>query len=221
MEFRFPGLEEAQLIKMGAEANLYRGLWHGRSVVVKWRIPKRYRVPKLDSEIRARRTIREAQIIHEAKEAGVPTPTIFLVDVAGSSLVMEYVVGVQVKQVLDEMKPEERRRLCRHIGVLIGRLHKAGIVHGDLTTSNMIITPRGQVVFIDFGLSERSTELEPRGVDLHLLRRVLISTHHRHAEESFRAVMEGYASVMGEEEKSKVLSKIREIERRGRYVSER
>jgi TP53 regulating kinase-like protein len=209
------------LIKKGAEANLYLEDWHNRKVVMKRRLPKKYRIQELDKEIRSQRTIHEPQIIHKAKEAGVPTPTIFMVDAAEANIIMEFVEGKQVKQVLNDLPPEERLSLSRHIGGLIGRLHKFGIIHGDLTTSNMILTPYDKVVFVDFGLSERSTDLETRGVDLHLMKRAFQSTHYKYARECFEAVMEGYVEVMGEEETKNVLEKIREIERRGRYVSER
>ena len=209
------------LIKKGAEANLYLEEWHNRKVIMKRRLPKRYRIQELDKEIRSQRTMHEPHIIHKAKEAGVPTPTILMVDVAEANIIMEFVEGKQVKQVLNDLPPEERLRLSRHIGGLIGCLHKHGIIHGDLTTSNMILTPYGKVVFVDFGLSERSTELETKGVDLHLMKRAFQSTHYKYARECFEAVMEGYAEVVGEEEAKNVLEKIREIERRGRYVSER
>jgi len=209
------------LIKKGAEANLYLEEWHNRKVIMKRRLPKRYRIQELDKEIRSQRTVHEPHIIHKAKEAGVPTPTIFMVDVAEANIIMEFVEGKQVKQVLNDLPPEERLRLSRHIGGLIGCLHKHGIIHGDLTTSNMILTPYGKVVFVDFGLSERSTELETKGVDLHLMKRAFQSTHYKYARECFEAVMEGYAEVVGEKEEKNVLEKIREIERRGRYVSER
>ena len=209
------------LIKKGAEANLYLEEWHNRKVIMKRRLPKKYRIQKLDEEIRSQRTAHEPQVIHKAKEAGVPTPTIFMVDLAEANIIMEFVEGKQVKQVLDDLPLEERLRLSRHIGQLIGRLHNNGIIHGDLTTSNMILTPYGKVVFVDFGLSERSTELETKGVDLHLMKRAFQSTHYKHAKECFDAVMEGYAEVVGKEETKNVLEKIREIERRGRYVSER
>jgi len=209
------------LIKKGAEANLYLEEWHNRKVIMKRRLPKNYRLPELDERIRSQRTIYEPEVIHKAKEAGVPTPTIFMVDVAEANIIMEFVDGKQVKEILNNLPPEERFHLSRHIGGLIGRLHKHGIIHGDLTTSNMILTPYGKVVFVDFGLSERSTELETRGVDLHLMKRAFQSTHYKYAKECFEAVMEGYAEVMGEEDAKNVLEKIREIEKRGRYVSER
>jgi len=207
------------LVKKGAEANLYLEEWHNRKVIMKRRLPKKYRIRQLDKEIRSQRTVHEPHIIHKAKEAGVPTPTIFMVDVAEANIIMEFVDGKQVKQVLNDLSPEERLRLSRHIGELIGRLHKHGIIHGDLTTSNMILTSHGKVVFVDFGLSERSMELETRGVDLHLMKRAFQSTHYKYARGCFEAVMEGYANVVGEDEAKNVLEKIREITRRGRYVS--
>jgi TP53 regulating kinase-like protein len=209
------------LLKKGAEASLYLEEWHNRKVVMKRRLPKKYRLPQLDLEIRSQRTIHEPNIIHKAKMAGVPTPTIFRVDVADANIVMEYVEGKQVKEILDRVSPEERLELSSNIGRLIGRLHKHGIIHGDLTTSNMILTPYGKVVFVDFGLSERSKELEAKGVDIHLMKRALQSTHYKHAKKCFAAVMKGYAEVVGDKETKKVAAKIREIEKRGRYVSER
>jgi len=209
------------LIKKGAEANVLLEEQHKRKVILKKRLSKRYRIPELDREIQAYRTRHEPQIMHGAKEAGVPTPVIFMVDIAEATIMMEFVEGKQVKQVLNDLPLEETTSLCRHIGRLIGQLHGSGIVHGDLTTSNMILTPQGKVVFIDFGLSEQTNELEARGVDLHLMKRALNSTHHKCADECFKAVMEGYEQTVGKNAAEEVLGRIAEIEKRGRYVSER
>jgi TP53 regulating kinase-like protein len=209
------------LIKKGAEANLYLERWQNREVIMKHRLPKAYRLAELDTAIRVQRTLHEPQLIHRAKVAGVPTPTIIMVDIDNANIIMEYVKGKQLKTVLNDLSPSERLHLCRHIGVLIGRLHNNGIIHGDLTTSNMILTSYGKVFFVDFGLGEYSEELEVRGVDLHLMKRALQSTHYKYAKECFEAVMEGYTQVMGRETAKSVLEKISEIERRGRYVAER
>jgi len=209
------------LIKKGAEANLYLENWHGKKVIIKERIPKKYRLPVLDERIRTYRTVHEPQLMHEAKKAGVPTPTIYMVDLAKKSIIMEYVEGKQVKRIMNQLSAKERIELCRKIGILIGRLHRNGIIHGDLTTSNMILTSNGKIYFVDFGLGEFSKELEAKGVDLHLMKRALQSTHYLFAEESFNAVLEGYAEAVGEMEAKKVLEKIREIELRGRYIAER
>jgi TP53 regulating kinase-like protein len=209
------------LLKKGAEASLFLANWHGRKVVVKIRFPKKYRPAELDEKIRNYRTAHEPQLMHEAKKAGVPTPTIFLVDMKNAAITMEFVEGKQVKQVLPYGSRMEKQKLCVSVGMLIGKMHKRGVVHGDLTTSNMILSSEGKIFLVDFGLGEKNTEVEARGVDLHLMKRTLQSTHYKFAEECFKHVLKGYSEVLGGEDAEKVIEKMREIERRGRYVDER
>ena len=203
-------LVEESLFKKGAEASLYLTYWHERKVVVKVRIPKRYRPEALDKQIRSYRTIHEPQLMHEAKTAGVPTPLIYMVNVFHSSITMEYVEGQQIKQLLNKVTKDQQQRFCVIIGELIGKLHSHGLIHGDLTTSNMIQSPEGKVFFVDFGLGEKNMELEAQGVDLHLLKRALQSTHFQFWEECFKNVMCGYTSVLGADFTEKVYEKIRE-----------
>jgi TP53 regulating kinase-like protein len=214
-------MNEPVLMMKGAEANLYLADWHGRKVVLKRRLPKEYRPSALDEQIRAYRTIHEPQLMHEAKKAGVPTPIIFLVDRRDTTIIMQYIEGKQVKQVLNEVSKRERQKLCFIIGESIGKLHEYGIVHGDLTTSNLIQHPEGKIFFVDFGLGDKTKELEARGVDLHLMKRALQSTHYKFAEECFESAIEGYSTVLKSKTSENVLDKIKEIERRGRYVAER
>jgi len=214
-------ISQWQLIKKGAEAWLYLANWHGRKVVIKKRLPKHYRTPELDERIRIYRTVHEPQLMHEAKKAGVPTPIIYLVDIKEAMIVMEFIEGDQVKKLLGLVSQEERDRLCYDIGELIGKLHKNGIIHGDLTTSNMIRDADGKIFFIDFGLGEKLNEVEAKGVDLHLMKRALQSTHFKFADECFNAVVRGYSSILDHATVKDVLEKIREIERRGRYIIER
>jgi TP53 regulating kinase and related kinases len=214
-------LVEKTLFKKGAEASLYLANWHQRRVIIKIRIPKKYRSPVLDEQIRSYRTVHEPQLIHEAKAAGVPTPLIYMVDVSESSITMEYIEGQQVKQLLNKVSKAKRHYICVKIGESIAQLHSHDLIHGDLTTSNMILSPKGKLFFVDFGLGEKNGELEAQGVDLHLLKRALQSTHYLFWEECFQSVLCGYTSVLGVELAEKVYEKIREIEKRGRYVEER
>jgi len=209
------------LIRKGAEANLYLGEWYGRRVIVKKRVEKAYRVEPLDKKIRAYRTVHEAQIMHEARKSGVPTPTIYLIDISDFTIVMEYIEGIRLRDTLNNFSPEERLRTCRNVGNLIGRLHERSIIHGDLTTSNMIRTSDEKMFFIDFGLSLYSIEVEDRGVDLHLMKRALNSTHYKYVDQCFGAVIEGYKTEVGDKKTDRVLKKVREIEKRGRYFPER
>lgn len=214
-------MSQLLLIKKGAEANLYLADWHGRKAIIKQRLPKLYRLPALDEQIRSYRTLHEPQLMHEAKKAGVPTPTIFLIDAKNATIVMKFIEGAQVKQLLNEISEDIRQSLCEKIGSLIGKLHKHGIIHGDLTTSNMIQNPEGKIFFVDFGLGEKTWELEARGVDLHLMKRALQSIHFKYANKCFDSVIKGYSKVFDAETVKAVLEKIREIEKRGRYIAER
>ncbi len=212
------------MMKKGAEANLYlmpfaRVLHRAGEgkVVVKHRISKRYRIPEIDRQLRESRTALESKLFSDAKRAGVPTPIIYEVDRIGMRIVMEFIEGRQVKLVLDKLGQKARRKLCELMGRQVARLHRAGIVHGDLTTSNMILTREGKVYFVDFGLGEYSPSLEARGVDLHLLKRALQSIHFRVTEEAYRAVLSGYQREFGKGA-GEVVKRAEEIGRRGRYV---
>jgi TP53 regulating kinase and related kinases len=214
-------IDTAKLLKKGAEASLFLSEWHEQKVIIKVRVPKKYRPSELDEQIRSYRTVHEPQLMHEAKAAGVATPLIYLVNVPESSITMEYVEGQQVKQLLNRLPKAKRHDLCVKIGVSIANLHSHGLIHGDLTSSNMILNPKGKLYFVDFGLGEKNSELEAQGVDLHLLRRALQSTHFQFWEECLQNVLCGYTSILGVESAEKVYEKIKEIERRGRYVEER
>jgi len=209
------------LIKKGAEANIYLSRRYERKVILKQRLDKEYRIPELNNRIQSSRTKKEAQIIHKAKESGVPTPIIFLVDQNKAEITMEFIEGRQLKLLLEKLVPEERIKLFRHIGELVGLLHNKGIIHGDLTTSNMILTKEGEIILIDFGLSELGSDIEERGVDLHLLKRALTSRHYKYADSCFESVIEGYKTIMGTEISKQVLTKIKEIGKRGRYIAGR
>jgi TP53 regulating kinase-like protein len=209
------------LFKKGAEANIYIDDWHGYRVVLKRRFPKAYRHPDLDTRIRKYRTIHEPQLIHEARKAGVLTPTVFQVNVKHSMIIMQFISGKQIKTCLNETSNADREKICLQIGKSVGKLHKRNIIHGDLTTSNMIMSTEGKIFFIDFGLGEKNEELEAKGVDLHLMRRALESTHFRFSGECFDNVFAGYRGIVGAELAEAILSKMVEIRKRGRYVTER
>jgi len=205
------------LIRKGAEASIFLEEWRGRRVVVKTRLPKSYRVDSLDASIRLARTSREAHLLHDSKRAGVPTPTVYQVDTATCTIIMEYVNGPRLKEALAEMDQQGLIRACKHVGSLIGHLHSGGIVHGDLTTSNMILRDRAKLFFIDFGLSDYSRELEARGVDLLLMSRAFKSTHYALYSRAFAAVIDGYRDVVGRSDTELTLRKMHEVETRGRY----
>lgn len=207
------------LYKKGAEAYLYReDDWYGRKIIIKKRVDKSYRVPELDEKLRKDRTIKEARLLSDARKAGVPTPMIYSIDLHETTIIMDFIQGSQVKIVLQSINGLEKKNLFTHIGILIGRLHNAGIIHGDLTTSNMILQD-SNIYFVDFGLGDYSNGVEDQGVDLHLMNRALQSTHYAYAELGFNALLEGYEKTMIKSEE--VIERMYAIEKRGRYHKER
>ena len=205
------------LIAKGAEADLLLDLdWNGRKALIKRRGVKKYRHPQIDMEIRRYRTLHEADVIHRAKEAGVPTPFIYQLDPEGATIVMEYLEGEKIRDAVPKLSLGENNALFRLIGEEAGRLHSASLIHGDLTTSNMIKNG-DRVVFIDFGLGEISKEVEKRGVDFNLMIRMLASTHYKIMEPLLESFKEGYRAAVGPEAEE-VFKRADEIRRRGRYI---
>jgi len=208
-------------VNIGAEAALIRGKWLEEEVIFKLRYPKLYRNTILDLHLRKTRTSHEAKLLSEAKFNGVPVPSVLFINPEAGLLILEYVKGPKLRDIIDRIKLSECLEIFIKIGKNVGILHLNGIIHGDLTTSNMLLTEKNEVFFIDFGLGEFSNEVEKQGVDIHLMLRALESTHPSHARRLFEAFIKGYSSVRGEEWKEKILNKVREIRMRGRYISER
>ena len=201
-------------IAKGAEGSVYLSTYLGRDAVTKVRTPKGYRIPELDRRIRTQRIRSEARLIREARAAGIRTPIIYDVDTVECSITMERVKGVTVKRYLDE-HPEEAERICRLIGTNIARLHNSKICHGDLTTSNMILTPAGELCIIDFSMGASLIGVEDMGVDLRLLERGFTSAH-PDIKDAYGYITEAYCrEKTGAQE---VLDKVQEIKDRGRYT---
>ncbi|RJS68429.1 Kae1-associated kinase Bud32 [Methanophagales archaeon] len=175
-------------------------------LVYKRRVQKRYRVKEIDERIRRERTKSEAKLISEARRKGVPTPIIF--DISDYELVMERIEGDLAREVIDE-------DISKRIGEFVGILHKNGIIHGDLTTSNIIVSRDNAIYFIDFGLSFIESSTEARGVDVHVFFQSICGTYESYEglKESF---IEGYKRTFSGA--SQVLRRVKEIEQRGRYV---
>jgi Kae1-associated kinase Bud32 len=180
-----------EVVRRGAEAEIRRGLWKGRRVMVKSRVVKGYRHPGLDANLRSSRTRNEARLMQEARRCGVPTPIIYDIDVQEAEMVMEEIEGERVKDALLRVEDEEADRICEEIGRLVALMHRACMTHGDLTTSNMILKD-GRIWLIDFSLGCRNAETEDMGVDLHLLKEAFRSAHSER-EHEFDVVLSSYS----------------------------
>jgi len=200
-----------KIIKRGAEAVLFLD----NDNLVKERVKKSYRIPKIDLELRKDRTRKEAKLISEARRCGLETPKIISIDEKDCKIVMDFIDGKRLKEFFNESNDEKRKEVSEMLGKDIGLLHKNGIVHGDLTTSNMILK-ENKIFFIDFGLGEFSKRIEDLATDLSVLKEAFKSTHFKYLNLLWQSFIKGYNQT---NDKSKeVLESLEEIEKRGRYV---
>jgi TP53 regulating kinase-like protein len=112
---------------------------------------------------------------------------------------------------------EDSEGIFRDFGRDVAKLHMAGLMHGDLTTAN-VVRSDGHTVFIDFGLAMRTSRLEDHAVDMRLIKETLAGAHPQIAQSSLNAILEGYSSVVGPARSGAVQRQLRNIERRGRYA---
>ena len=203
-----------KLLKKGAEADIYQTTWQNSKAILKIRKIKNYRNHLLDSKIRKQRTIKESQILSQVKSFGIPTPLIFFVNLEKSSIIMQEIPGKPIH----DLSKSKIIILSKEIGRLVGLLHKNGIMHGDLTTSNFILF-QNIVYVIDFGLSQNTIKSEDHAVDLRLIKEILNSAHAQIMQPAWKNFLIGYKSVVGTTNYTKIIQLVLDIERRGRYAT--
>ena len=207
-------MTEETILYRGAEAKICLSNYMGFKVVQKKRVRKAYRIKNIDDRLISFRTKEEVKLITGARLQGLSVPIIYDVDREEGTITMEYIEGKRVKDILNELSEGKRACICEKIGENIAKLHNSDIIHGDLTTSNMILFD-DCIYFIDFGLGGKNGEMESKGVDLHVLMEAIESTHSRHAN-CFDYVLDGYKKEL-KEDANLVVKKIEEIVKRGRY----
>jgi len=205
-----------QVLYQGAESRIYLDTFDGQEVVVKERIAKGYRIKRLDEELRKLRTRKEVKLLTEVRKLGILTPKIFNVDEKNHKIIMENIKGERLKEYLNSVSPDEIKPICFQLGKLIGKLHSNNIVHGDLTTSNMILNDE-QIYFIDLSLGEFTQRIEDKGIDMKLLKEAIKSTHFKIFDEVWNNILLGYKE--GYKESDLVLNQLKEIEKRARYAN--
>ena len=240
-----------ELISQGAEALVYRTTYLRPSIpaLLKLCPPKPCRHPTLDARLTQHRCLTEARLLMiraRSVDVGVPVPAVYFIDAPRGELYMEWVCGHSVRQVLDGLLARVGgdvavARMMVRLGQLVGMLHAADIVHGDLTTSNVMVRRHGglsagetmagrrqeperereqqqeDLVLIDLGLGSISTADEDKAVDLYVLERAFASTHLK-AERLFGDVLEAYARSHAGGSKP-VLRRLRDVRMRGRKRS--
>ncbi|KAK4729305.1 hypothetical protein R3W88_022293 [Solanum pinnatisectum] len=220
MESKTDGNDESLvLIKQGAEARVFESTFVGRRCIIKERFSKKYRHPTLDSKLILKGLNAEARFVAKARRLGVATPVLYAVDPVMHTLTYEYIEGPSVKDIflgfgLVGVDEERMVDIATQIGNAIGKLHDGGLVHGDLTTSNMLLSSAAnQLVLIDFGLSFTSTLPEDKAVDLYVLECALLSMH-----SSCGDVMDRILAAYRKSSKqwSSTLNRLAQVRQRGR-----
>jgi len=215
-----------KIIAQGAEAkiiletNSKEGLIKGNLVpfIIKDRISKSYRIKELDNKIIKSRTKAETKLLIKASEI-INAPKPFFIPLF-NKIKMPFIKGKKLSENLDSLK--NKLKIAKEIGNSIAKLHDEDIIHGDLTTSNMILANKGEfdkeklgsLYFIDFGLGYISKKIEDKAVDLHLLKQALEAKHYKYYEKLWKAVEQGYKI---SKTSKQVLERLLAVERRGRY----
>lgn len=257
--FDLDQLKNFQLIKQGAEARVYLGKYEDTAenasttspdqeattktateVIVKERFKKTYRHPELDKSLTSKRIKNEVKLLQKAKTLDINVPAVIKADLLNGVICMEYIKdSVTCKDFIMNLVKEKEEPahqlilndLAHKIGEIIGKLHCHSVVHGDLTTSNMLVvkdTETGadaesgaeniKIYFIDFGLSQVvSNQAEDKAVDLYVLERALLSTHSLQAKGIFEYILKGYE--VSNAEAKRVIERFEAVRLRGRKRS--
>lgn len=194
------------IIAKGAEAILEKE----GNILVKQRVKKGYRIKQIDEKLRKSRTKQEARLIREAGRVGLSVPQIR--DESKFEIKMDFVDGKKVKDVLSQ---ENYVDIGRLVAKGVAKLHSNDIIHGDLTTSNMILKDN-IIYFIDFGLGFQSQKIEDKAVDLYLLHEALESTHFSVLKKLWDLILETYEKNYSNADK--VIKTLSSIEKRRRYT---
>ncbi len=195
-----------KLISKGAEAKIYLD----NQIIKKERIIKNYRHPQLDNQIRTRRTKSEVKILTKAFSVGANVPKVISSD--KFNIQIEYIKGDRLSETLNSYSEEKQFSVIQKLGEQTAKLHKNNIIHGDLTTSNMILR-EDKVFIIDFGLGFFSSRIEDKAVDLHLIKQALKAKHYQNYEKLFNNFIKGYKW----KDSKKVIERLKVVEKRGRY----
>lgn len=210
-----------ELIAKGAESDISKvKLYDSKVLISKKRPSKSYRIKEIDEAIRKQRTKTESKLLSHVKEGGVLSPILYDVDLNEKLIVMEEIKGDILKDFIDKVSANIRKDIAVKLGHNIGNIHNLDIIHGDLTSSNILLNEDNELVFIDFGLGRYSDLIEDKAVDLLVLKKSFQTIDYEIASQTFDWVMDGYIDSYRDNDlnKNQLINKINEIENRGRYT---
>jgi Kae1-associated kinase Bud32 len=189
-------------ISRGAEAIIF----DSGSEIIKDRIKKGYRLEVIDEKLRKDRTKLEFKILTHCYNNGLNVPKPMRME--ETKIVMQKIDGKRFSDCFDLNRMPE-------IGEMIAKLHNLGVVHGDLTTANIMMDDSGKLYLIDFGLAKFSNKWEDKATDLFTFKEALYAKHTLYAEKAYNLFMSEY--MIKAREAKKILNSLNEIEKRRRY----
>lgn len=202
-----------KIIQQGAEAKIILS-GTKKKFVIKDRIIKKYRIKELDDRIRKQRTKSESKLLEKAsKIINSVSPLNLSKHQDSYKIKMPFIEGKKLSENLDKFKLNKQKQICKQIGQDVSKLHNENIIHGDLTTSNLILK-NDKIFFIDFGLGFISSKIEDKAVDIHLFKEALEAKHFKNWETLFSEFLKGYSC---SKEYNKVIEQLKKVEARGRY----
>ncbi|KAK6462510.1 kinase-like domain-containing protein [Scheffersomyces coipomensis] len=240
-----------EIVSQGAEALVFQTSTHPyiddpylknqKKYIVKFRPSKPYRHPIIDASINKTRTIGEAKFMTKLNKLGINSPSIISVDYSKAIIWMEFLGSELTNGDISSFKnwlwylerneseakcvDEQVEQVCKKVGELIGKLHMNDMIHGDLTSSNIILQDF-EPALIDFGLSSYSGLAEDKAVDLYVLERAILSTHSVFSDTYNGWLLEGYGSIHkqyskqgGTKKYAETIKKLEDVRLRGRKRS--
>ncbi len=195
-----------KLVYSGAESNIYRD----KGKIIKYRIKKHYRIKEIDDKLRYSRTKLEFNLLKKAYENRINVPQPIKISKDKTKIIMSY-LGDKT------LKSHFSIKYIYKVGEITAKMHNLGIIHGDLTTANMIIRG-GDIFIIDFGLGFFSQKSEDKATDIFLFKNALKARHTKYYKEAYKQFINGYKRYSNSPDE--VISRLKEIEERRRYIKQ-
>merc|ERR1712076_45736 len=158
---------EHTLLFQGAEACLYilkdpNNISHNGRFLLKKRLLKKYRHAELDKKLTTKRITQEGRTLLKCQRLGIKVPIVYLTDLNERVILMEYLHDYQsLRNFIESHTYESQllKTLAVDVAKLMAKMHDSGVIHGDLTTSNLLV-------------KEQTTESEPQSEDVQKVSRL-------------------------------------------------
>ena len=142
-----------ELVGVGGMCNVYRAF---DAEALQTVAVKMLRDEYAADEEYLRRFRNESRAINALSHPNIVKIYDVVLDAPNPYLVMEYVSGITLKEYIDRKKPLPGRTAANIAGLVLTALqcaHENGIVHRDVKPQNIMVTEKGEVKVMDFGIA--------------------------------------------------------------------